>query len=142
MPAYDIVGDIHGQAAKFEARLISLGYQAVGLGYKAPAGHQLVLLGDLIDRGPAQVRVLEIAKAMVDSGDALCIMGNHEFNAIAYGTEDADQPGESLRPNRGDSKNASATALSMQSFWLKWVRVRLHTRLGWNGSERCRRSWT
>jgi len=135
MPAYDIVGDIHGQAAKFEALLKTLGYQPVGSGYKAPAGHQLVLLGDLIDRGPAQVRVLEIAKAMVDSGDALCIMGNHEFNAIAYGTEDANQVGESLRPNRGDSKKCINNRAQHAEFlaqvgegspaykgWLEWFR--------------------
>lgn len=136
MTAYDIIGDIHGQAAKFEALLKTLGYQSVGLGYKAPVGHQLVLLGDLIDRGPAQVRVLEIAKAMVDSGDALCIMGNHEFNAIAYGTEDANQPGESLRPNRGDSKKCISNRAQHAEFlaqvgegspvhkgWLEWFRT-------------------
>ncbi len=136
MTAYDIIGDIHGQAAKFEALLKTLGYQPVGLGYKAPAGHQLVLLGDLIDRGPAQVRVLEIAKAMVDSGDALCIMGNHEFNAIAYSTEDANQAGEALRPNRGDSKKCISNRAQHAEFlaqvgdgasahkgWLEWYRA-------------------
>jgi hypothetical protein len=30
-------------------------------------------------------------------------MGNHEFNAIAYATEDPLNPGERLRPNRGDT---------------------------------------
>lgn len=104
MRSFDIVGDIHGQAAKFEGLLVKLGYQAKGLGYQPPQGRQLVLLGDLIDRGPSQVRVMEIVKAMLDAGDALCIMGNHEFNAIAYATDDVNQAGEALRPNRGDSK--------------------------------------
>lgn len=98
--AYDVIGDIHGQSGKLERLLLKLGYEAQGAGYVAPQGRQAVFLGDLIDRGPGQVRVLEIVRAMVDSGDALSIMGNHEFNAIAYITDDPSNPGEALRPNR------------------------------------------
>jgi hypothetical protein len=100
---YDVIGDVHGQAEKLEALLKLMGYEPTGRGYKAPVGRQAVFLGDLIDRGPGQVRVLEIVRAMVESGDALCIMGNHEFNAIAYATNDPDNDGEALRPNRGSS---------------------------------------
>ena len=63
---YDIIGDIHGQAAKLEALLTLMGYRASGTGYKAPAGRQAVFLGDLIDRGPGQLQVLQIVRAMVD----------------------------------------------------------------------------
>ena len=103
MIAYDIIGDIHGHADKLEALLQHLGYVPAGRGYRAPVGRQVVFLGDLIDRGPKQMRVLEVARSMVDSGDARSIMGNHEFNAIAYATEDPGIPGERLRPNRGTS---------------------------------------
>lgn len=103
MNAYDIIGDIHGQAGKLERLLQHLGYAPSGRGYRAPAGRQAIFLGDLIDRGPTQMRVLEVVRAMVDSGDARSIMGNHEFNAIAYATEDPRMPGECLRPNRGNS---------------------------------------
>ena len=103
MNAYDIIGDIHGQAGKLEALLKHLGYAPSGRGYRAPTGRQAIFLGDLIDRGPAQMRVLEVVRAMVDSGDARSIMGNHEFNAIAYATADPKAPGECLRPNRGSS---------------------------------------
>jgi hypothetical protein len=34
---------------------------------------------------------------MIDEGAALSVMGNHEFNAIGYFTEDPDDPGEYLR---------------------------------------------
>ena len=34
---------------------------------------------------------------MVEAGAAHCVMGNHEFNAIVWATEDIDQPGEYLR---------------------------------------------
>jgi hypothetical protein len=103
MNAYDLVGDIHGYASKLEALLSLLGYTKVGRRYKAPLGRQAVFLGDLIDRGPEQMRVLEIVRSMVDAGDALCIMGNHEFNAIGFATEDPLNSGERLRPNRGNT---------------------------------------
>jgi hypothetical protein len=106
MTSYDVIGDIHGYAGKLEGLLKTLGYTAVGKTYKAPIGRQAVFLGDLIDRGPEQVRVLEIVRGMVDSGDALCIMGNHEFNAIGYATDDPLNPGEALRPNRVPSSRA------------------------------------
>lgn len=133
---FDLIGDIHGQNEKLEGLLAKMGYVPSGKGYRAPTGRQAVFLGDLIDRGPGQVRVLEIARAMVDSGDAKCVMGNHEFNAIAYGTEDANQPGESLRPNRGDSKKCISNRAQHAEFlaqvgegspahkgWLEWFRT-------------------
>jgi hypothetical protein len=36
---------------------------------------------------------------MVDAGSARCIMGNHEFNAIAWATPDPKNPVEFLRPH-------------------------------------------
>jgi hypothetical protein len=101
--AYDVIGDVHGQDGKLEQLLQRMGYVAHGRGYKAPQGRQAVFLGDLIDRGSGQVRVVEIARAMVESGDARCIMGNHEFNAIAYVSDDPKNPAEALRPNRLES---------------------------------------
>ena len=103
MKKYDVIGDIHGHADKLEDLLRWMGYVPAGLGYREASGRKVVFLGDLIDRGPGQLRVLEIARSMVESGDALCVMGNHEFNAICYATEDPGNPGECLRVNRGDS---------------------------------------
>jgi hypothetical protein len=103
MQSYDVVGDIHGHAAKLERLLRLMGYVPRGRSYRAPQGRKAVFLGDLIDRGPAQVRVLEVVRSMVEQGEALCIMGNHEFNAIGYATTDPLNPVEALRPNRGDS---------------------------------------
>ena len=98
MKAYDIIGDIHGQSSKLEALLLDMGYTPTGLSFKAPPQRQAVFLGDLIDRGPRQVRVLEIVRGMVESGDALCILGNHEINAIGYVTPSPWVPGDYLRP--------------------------------------------
>lgn len=103
---YDLIGDVHGHADKLEALLQHMGYVPQGRGYRAPLGHQAVFLGDLIDRGPAQMRVVEIVRDMVEGGQALCVMGNHEFNAIGYVVEDPNVPGECLRANRLDSPKA------------------------------------
>jgi Calcineurin-like phosphoesterase len=134
--SYDVIGDVHGQVDKLEGLMLKMGYVAQGKSYRAPQGRQAVFLGDLIDRGPGQLRVLEIVKAMVDSGEALCIMGNHEFNAIAYTVDDPLNPGEALRPNRGVSQRCDknrqqhaaflnqvgeGTALHKQ--WVQWFRT-------------------
>lgn len=95
---YDIIGDIHGQADKLEKLLLKMEYTEQGMGYQAPAGHQAVFVGDLIDRGPKQLRVLEIVRDMVESKNAFAVLGNHEFNAIGYATPSRKEAGEFLRP--------------------------------------------
>lgn len=132
---YDIIGDIHGEDLKLEGLLRCLGYVPAGRGYKAPQGHQAIFLGDLVDRGAGQRRVLEIVRAMMDDGQALCIMGNHEFNAIGYVTADPHNPGEFLRPNRGDSEKSRKNRKQHSAFinqigegspehaaWVAWFR--------------------
>lgn len=105
MSGFDIIGDIHGHASKLEERLLGLGYAVdPGTGAYRHTDRRAVFVGDLIDRGPEQLRVLEIVKAMVDSGSARIVMGNHEFNAIAYATEDPGRPGEHRRPHSEKNK--------------------------------------
>lgn len=94
---YDVIGDIHGQAGKLEALLIKLGYVHRAAAWVPPRGRQAVFLGDLIDRGPEQVRVVNAVRAMIDAGHARSVMGNHEFNAIGYATPCRDVPGKFLR---------------------------------------------
>ena len=38
----------------------------------------------MIDRGPGQLATLKLVRAMVEAGSARVVMGNHEFNAIAW----------------------------------------------------------
>ncbi len=95
--ALDIIGDVHGHASKLEERLAGLGYAPDALGVYRHPQRTAVFVGDLIDRGPEQLRTLEIVKAMVDGGSARMVMGNHEFNALAYATERPGHPGSFLR---------------------------------------------
>lgn len=97
--SYDVIGDIHGYAAKLEALLDKLGYTRRGRSWVPPQGRQAIFLGDLIDRGPEQVRVVEIVRTMIDSGNARSVMGNHEFNAIGYATRSRENPDTFLRPH-------------------------------------------
>lgn len=102
---YDVIGDIHGQAGKLEALLRKLGYIHRASGWVPPRDRQAVFLGDLIDRGPQQVKVVNTVRSMIDAGHARSVMGNHEFNAIGYATPRGNVPGEFLR--RHTPKNLS-----------------------------------
>lgn len=133
---YDVIGDIHGQADKLQELLKRMGYVRSGSGYRAPQGRQAVFLGDLIDRGPDQRRVLSIVRSMVDSGSARCILGNHEFNAIGYLTDNPGHPGEAYRPNRVATPKALKNREQHAEFlaqvgegsgehqdWVRWFRT-------------------
>jgi len=91
---YDIIGDIHGHADALEALLVKLGYQLIE-GIYQHDHKKVIFLGDFIDRGPQQRQVINLVRPMIENGFALSVMGNHEFNAICYGTLGCD--GQPLR---------------------------------------------
>lgn len=96
---YDIIGDIHGHADALKALLLSLGYEeGKSRAWRHPK-RQAVFVGDFIDRGPKQVESVDIVRRMVQEGSAQAVMGNHEFNAIAWYLPDPGQSGEYLRPH-------------------------------------------
>lgn len=98
LDGYDIIGDIHGCATELESLLDDMGYRHASGVYRRPC-RQAVFVGDLIDRGPQQLRVLQIVKDMVDAGSAQLVLGNHEFNALCYATEWPPGSGKYLRPH-------------------------------------------
>ncbi len=95
---YDIIGDIHGHANALKALLHHMGYRESDRAWRH-SGRQAIFVGDFIDRGPKQVESVDIVRRMVDAGTAQAIMGNHEFNAIAWFLPDEQNPGEYLRPH-------------------------------------------
>ncbi len=81
----DIIPDIHGQADKLTGLLGRLGYRETRGTWRHPdPGRSVVFLGDFIDRGPENARVLRIVRSMIDAGHAQAVMGNHELNAIHF----------------------------------------------------------
>ncbi|WJZ00469.1 Bis(5'-nucleosyl)-tetraphosphatase PrpE [asymmetrical] [Corynebacterium hansenii] len=81
---FDLIGDVHGCLAELVELLGALGYvidfdeRRRPIGARHPHGRTVVFVGDLVDRGPDTPGVLRLVMAMVDSGDALCVAGNHD----------------------------------------------------------------
>lgn len=133
--AYDLIGDIHGQYNKLTSLLTKLGYQPASLRkkkhgesfqvpqtWKHPEGRRVIFLGDYIDRGPKVREVLLTVHGMVAAGDALAIMGNHEYNAVCYYTSDGN--GGFLRPHTDRNKHQTSATRSVfektELGWSEW----------------------
>ncbi len=143
---YDIIGDIHGRHDKLERLLHRLGYEWDGVRHLAPAGKKALFLGDLIDpKAPHAIpggvrRTLHAVKAMCDAGQALCLMGNHEFNSLAFHTCGADgmplrgHDAKNVRMHRGtldEFPDHADPAGEWRSLWLPWLgRLPLYLDLG------------
>ncbi len=102
MQYYDIIGDVHGHATKLENLLQKMDYQLVDGAYKHET-RKVIFVGDYIDRGGEEAKTIHLVRSMVEQGNALAIMGNHEFNAICYATQHPDKPGEFLREHSDDN---------------------------------------
>lgn len=79
----DFIGDIHGHASRLRALLLKLGYSKRKGIYQHP-DRKVLFVGDFIDRGPKIKETLHMVRAMVDSGNAIALMGNHEYNALCF----------------------------------------------------------
>ena len=73
-----LVGDLQGCADALERLLVEIGF--------SPSRDRLVLLGDLVNRGPASLAVLRRLQALGNA--ATCLLGNHDLHllAVACGT--------------------------------------------------------
>jgi len=126
---FDIIGDVHGCADLLEDLLFKLGYTFDP--FRNVFAHKTrtaIFVGDLVDRGAFQLRTLEMVKAMVDAGTAQMVLGNHEFNAIAYATPDPEKPGHFLREHTGKNKKQHRAFLwqltrEQQDYYLAWFRT-------------------
>ncbi|WP_437871963.1 polynucleotide kinase-phosphatase [Sorangium sp. So ce363] len=83
---FDIIGDVHGCFDELVELLEALGYKLEGLPdaprASHPEGRRAIFLGDLVDRGPRSPDVLRLTMAMVESGAALCVPGNHDVKLL------------------------------------------------------------
>ncbi len=87
---FDIIGDVHGCLTELCELLARLGYRCeVSAGESGPryqvthpAGRKAVFLGDLVDRGPDIAGTLRLVMDMTESGNALCVPGNHESRLL------------------------------------------------------------
>jgi hypothetical protein len=79
----DFIGDIHGHADVLEQLLTKLGYSKCNGVYTHPT-RKVLFVGDYVDRGPKIRETLQIVRGMVESGNAIALMGNHEYNALCF----------------------------------------------------------
>lgn len=75
----DIIGDIHGEYEALRQLLGHLGYDSLGCHADR---RKLVFIGDLCDRGPDSPAVVRLVRGMVNAGNAICVLGNHELNIL------------------------------------------------------------
>jgi hypothetical protein len=108
---YDFIGDIHGHADKLTELLENLGYSS-RLGIYSHPTRKVFFIGDYIDRGPKIRETLTIVRKMVESDNAIALLGNHEYNALCYHYKDIN--GEYLREH--SEKNFRQHANTLQQF--------------------------
>lgn len=101
-----LVGDLQGCADAFDRLLAEIGF--------SPSRDRLVLLGDLVNRGPDSLGVLRRLRGFGDS--ATCVLGNHDLHLLA-----AALGLRRLHP--GDTLDDILAAPDRQA-WLDWVRTR------------------
>ena len=83
---FDIIGDVHGCCDELGELLDQLGYTSEqtssnvvgGPIYTHPENRKAVFVGDLVDRGPRSLDVVNLVYNMVQRGSGLCVMGNHD----------------------------------------------------------------
>lgn len=115
---YDIIGDVHGQAALLKKLLKELGYEKKKQLYTHPE-RKAVFVGDFLNRGPEIRKTLRIVREMNEEGKAIVVLGNHELNALLFNLKNKKK--QPLLPPLG-KRYASVvkTAREFESFPAEW----------------------
>lgn len=81
---FDIVGDVHGCFEELLTLLHRLEYVVTfdkdteSYNVSHPRNHNLIFVGDLVDRGPNSPEVLRLVMDMAAQGIGYCVSGNHD----------------------------------------------------------------
>jgi bis(5'-nucleosyl)-tetraphosphatase (symmetrical) len=110
-----LIGDVQGCDTALQRLLGEIGF--------SPSRDRIVLLGDLVNRGPASLAVLQRMAAL--GGAATCLLGNHDLHllAVAHGVRSL---------HKGDTFEDVLTAPDAPA-WLDWLRQQplAHLEAGW-----------
>jgi bis(5'-nucleosyl)-tetraphosphatase (symmetrical) len=110
-----IIGDLQGCCDALDRLLAEIGF--------SPSRDRLVALGDLVNRGPKSLQVLERLAGLGDA--ATCLLGNHDLHllAVAHG----------VRPAHRSDTLAPILESPRRDHWLDWLRTRRMARFedGW-----------
>lgn len=102
----DVIGDVHGLMDLLREMLDTLGYDLSSGIPVHPAGRKLLFLGDIVDRGPDSIQVLQLAKRAVEKGGHFMIAGNHERKLLQFW--DSLQKGAPEARSRSSAQTAMA----------------------------------
>lgn len=99
-----LVGDLQGCCKPLERLLQTIDF--------SPSRDQLYVLGDLVNRGPDSLGVLQRLRSL--EGAATCLLGNHDLHllAVAHGVR---------KPHRSDTLDPILNAADRED-WLNWLR--------------------
>jgi bis(5'-nucleosyl)-tetraphosphatase (symmetrical) len=112
-----LIGDVQGCDDALGRLLAATGF--------SPSRDHLVVLGDLVNRGPDSLGVLQRLQALGNA--ATCLLGNHDLHllALAHGVR---------RPQRSDTLDPILQAPEAErDRWIEWLRQRplAHLQNGW-----------
>jgi bis(5'-nucleosyl)-tetraphosphatase (symmetrical) len=99
-----IVGDVQGCCDALDRLLAQIAF--------SPSRDRIVVLGDLINRGPKNLQTLERLRGL--GAAATCLLGNHDLHllAVAHGLR---------QPHEGDTI-ADILAAPERDAWIDWLR--------------------
>jgi len=110
-----LVGDVQGCDEALAQLLLMLDF--------SPSRDRIVLLGDLVNRGPASLAVLRRVATLGDA--AVCLLGNHDLHllAVAHGVRGL---------HKGDTFNDVLQDADAPR-WIDWIRQQklAHLEAGW-----------
>jgi bis(5'-nucleosyl)-tetraphosphatase (symmetrical) len=110
-----LIGDVQGCATALERLLAEIDF--------SPSRGRIVVLGDLVNRGPGSLAVLQRLAALGDA--ATCLLGNHDLHllAVAHGVR---------LLHRGDTFGDVLAAPDCTA-WIDWLRSQrlAHLEAGW-----------
>jgi bis(5'-nucleosyl)-tetraphosphatase (symmetrical) len=101
-----LIGDLQGCCDAFDRLLAKIGF--------SPSRDGLTVLGDLVNRGPQSLAVLQRMRALGASAEAL--LGNHDLHllAVAHG----------VRPAHASDTLDAILGSPEREAWLEWLRAR------------------
>ena len=101
-----LIGDVQGCCDAFERLLATIGF--------SPSRDRLVVLGDLVNRGPGSLATLRRLRELGDA--ATCLLGNHDLHLLAVACG-------GRRAHRSDTL-ADVLEAPDRGAWLEWLRQR------------------
>lgn len=101
-----LIGDLQGCCSAFERLLATIDF--------SPSRDHLVVLGDLVNRGPDSLGTLRRLRELGEA--ATCLLGNHDLNllAVAFGLR---------KQGKGDTLDAIIDSPEREA-WIDWLRRR------------------